>query len=61
MLKVKNMVETDAGFDVIPNIHGDIERLQRTLAKLGYENLPEGWRHPDGRPGASSVEHRTLP
>ena len=36
-------------YDIIPDIHADIERLTRTLLTLGY--VPEGasWAHPEGR------------
>lgn len=36
-------------YDIIPDIHADIDRLTRTLLTLGY--VPEGasWAHPEGR------------
>lgn len=35
--------------DIIPDIHGDVERLTLTLAQLGYESTADAWRHPAGR------------
>lgn len=36
-------------FDIIPDIHGDYDRLAATLKTLGWEEQPTGWRHPEGR------------
>lgn len=36
-------------FDIIPDIHGDHERLVRTLQALGWEAHGGSWRHPEGR------------
>lgn len=36
-------------FDIIPDIHADIDRLTETLSSLGYERGDETWAHPEGR------------
>jgi len=38
-----------AHYDIIPDIHGDIDRLTRTLSTLGYVANREVWTHPEGR------------
>lgn len=35
--------------DIIPDIHGDHDRLCRTLKALGWINTQAGWYHPEGR------------
>ena len=36
-------------YDIIPDVHADIDRLTQTLLRLGY--MPDGasWAHPEGR------------
>lgn len=34
-------------FDIVPDIHGQIAKLQAALAKLGWRRSPAGWTHPD--------------
>lgn len=34
---------------VIPDIHGDLGRLRRTMAAAGFSAQGEGFRHPEGR------------
>lgn len=36
-------------YDIIPDIHADIDRLTRTLITLGYVPGSPSWSHPDGR------------
>jgi hypothetical protein len=36
-------------YDVIPDIHADIDRLKQTLSTLGYVAGRETWAHPEGR------------
>ena len=36
-------------YDIIPDIHADIDRLTQTLSTLGYVALGEVWGHPEGR------------
>lgn len=36
-------------YDIIPDIHADIERLTHTLSTLGYVAGRESWTHPEGR------------
>ena len=36
-------------YDIIPDIHADIERLTHTLSTLGYVAGRETWAHPEGR------------
>lgn len=40
------------GYDIIPDLHGDIGRLRRTLEHLGYRRAEGVWRHPGGRKAA---------
>lgn len=35
--------------DIIPDIHGDIDRLIRMLSHLGYGDEGSSWVHPEGR------------
>ncbi len=38
------------GYDIVPDVHADIGRLNRTLAALGYVAGRDGaWAHPEGR------------
>lgn len=37
------------GYDIIPDIHADIDRLVGTLDTLGYRRNADGWAHPQGR------------
>ncbi|WP_430258281.1 metallophosphoesterase [Neorhizobium sp. IRS_2294] len=46
------MTEPHLRLDIIPDIHGDIDRLNRTLAQLGYEETSTSLRHPAGRVAA---------
>jgi hypothetical protein len=46
------MAEEHSCLDIIPDIHGDIGRLHRTLAQLGYVGRSGSWRHPEGRVAA---------
>jgi hypothetical protein len=39
-------------YDIIPDIHADIDRLTQTLSTLGYVAHREGWGHPEGRVAA---------
>jgi hypothetical protein len=39
-------------YDIIPDIHGDLERLTATLSGLGYEPVGRSWRAPSGRQAA---------
>ena len=39
-------------YDVIPDIHGDIDRLEATLRALGWRQSARGWRPPEGRSAA---------
>jgi len=39
-------------FDVIPDIHGDIGRLDATLRALGWGRSARSWRPPEGRRAA---------
>jgi len=36
-------------YDIIPDIHADIDRLTQTLSRLGYLALGKTWAHPEGR------------
>ena len=36
-------------YDIIPDIHADIDRLTQTLSVLGYVAGAEAWAHPEGR------------
>jgi hypothetical protein len=36
-------------YDIIPDIHADIDRLTQTLSTLGYLSDGEVWGHPEGR------------
>jgi hypothetical protein len=36
-------------FDVIPDIHGDMDRLTQTLSRLGWRRDGESWSHPEDR------------
>lgn len=36
-------------YDIIPDIHADIDRLTKTLSSLGYMEGDETWAHPEGR------------
>lgn len=36
-------------YDIIPDIHADIDRLTRTLITLGYVPGSASWSHPEGR------------
>lgn len=36
-------------YDIIPDIHADIDRLTRTLITLGYVPGNASWSHPEGR------------
>jgi hypothetical protein len=36
-------------YDIIPDIHADIDRLTQTLSTLGYLANREVWAHPEGR------------
>lgn len=36
-------------YDIIPDIHADIDRLTRTLITLGYVPGRASWSHPEGR------------
>ena len=36
-------------YDIIPDIHADIDRLTQTLSTLGYAPGSEAWAHPEGR------------
>lgn len=36
-------------YDIIPDIHADIDRLTQTLSTLGYVSDREVWGHPEGR------------
>jgi Calcineurin-like phosphoesterase len=36
-------------FDIIPDIHGDQDRLTKTLSVLGYFRSNGAYRHPEGR------------
>ena len=36
-------------YDIIPDIHADIDRLTRTLLSLGYVADYAAWAHPEGR------------
>lgn len=40
---------TIARYDIIPDIHADIDRLKTTLNALGYHPSGGSWQHPDGR------------
>lgn len=33
-------------YDIIGDIHGQVERLYKLLAKLGYVETADGWQHP---------------
>ena len=35
-------------YDIIPDIHADIDRLTQTLSSLGYEVGSNAWAHPEG-------------
>jgi hypothetical protein len=39
-------------YDVIPDIHGDIDRLAATLRALGWQQKARGWQPPEGRRAA---------
>jgi len=39
-------------YDIIPDIHADIDRLTQTLSTLGYLANREVWAHPEGRMAA---------
>ena len=34
-------------YDIIPDIHVDIDRLTQTLSTLGYAATGEVWEHPE--------------
>lgn len=36
-------------YDIIPDIHADIDRLTQTLSSLGYVAGGDAWTHPEGR------------
>lgn len=36
-------------YDIIPDIHADIDRLKNTLSNLGYVAGRKAWEHPEGR------------
>ena len=36
-------------WDIIPDIHGQAEKLERLLADLAYRRSGIGWTHPEGR------------
>ncbi|NCQ23176.1 MAG: metallophosphoesterase [Rhodobacteraceae bacterium CG17_big_fil_post_rev_8_21_14_2_50_63_15] len=36
-------------YDIIPDIHADLDRLTRTLLHLGYVPRGASWAHPEGR------------
>ena len=36
-------------FDIIGDVHGCCDELEEILRILGYESVPEAWRHPAGR------------
>jgi predicted MPP superfamily phosphohydrolase len=38
-----------AHYDIIPDIHADIDRLTQTLSTLGYVEGRGTWGHPEGR------------
>lgn len=46
------MTQPPSRLDIIPDIHGDIQRLNRTLTQLGYQRASETWSHPEGRVAA---------
>jgi hypothetical protein len=46
------VTEPYSRLDIIPDIHGDVDRLTQTLAQLGYESAPGAWHHPAGRVAA---------
>ncbi|MFT4962140.1 MAG: hypothetical protein ACI92Z_003237, partial [Paracoccaceae bacterium] len=35
-------------YDIIPDIHADIDRLTQTLSTLGYVEGCGTWAHPEG-------------
>jgi len=46
------MTASDIAYDIIPDIHGDLCRLQITLEALGYGRRAGVWRAPRGRKAA---------
>ena len=36
-------------YDIIPDVHADIDRLTQTLLRLGYVPVGSSWAHPEGR------------
>lgn len=39
-------------YDVVPDLHGDLDRLERTLHRLGYRQVGGRWTPPRGRKAA---------
>lgn len=39
-------------YDIIPDIHADIDRLTQTLSTLGYVQEGDTWAHQEGRMAA---------
>ena len=44
-------------YDIIPDIHAEIDRLTQTLLSLGYVADRAGWAHPEGRMRAHSARN----
>jgi len=44
--------DTRTGYDIIPDIHGDLNRLEQILIALGYGRRDGAWRAPRGRKAA---------
>ncbi len=34
-------------YDIIGDLHGQADKLEALLRKMGYRNTPQGWRHPE--------------